>query len=258
MGYQWQGFRKVRNQVCKRIRLRIESLGLAGFSGYKHYLASHEEEWDMLDGLCYVTISRFYRDRKIFYALESRILPALAEKAAGRKRPEIRCWSAGCCSGEEPYTLKIIWREICQRNGPPGVSFSIVATERHADLIARARTGFYTAGSLKELESGLISRAFVREKGGFRLKNDYKDGILFLEQDIRDETPDGRFDLILCRNLVLTYFGQAIQNRILTKMIKKIRPGGFLLIGAHESLPWETRMLSNDQINRCVYQRRSS
>ena len=102
--FSWPGFRKVRKQVCKRLTRRTGELGLPDLVAYREYLVSHHEEWQVLDSLCRVTISRFYRDRRVFDVLRFEILPTLARRALTDAEKEVRCWSAGCCSGEEPYT----------------------------------------------------------------------------------------------------------------------------------------------------------
>ena len=104
---RWAGFRKVRSQVCKRIRRRLTSLGLEDLDAYQRYLETHAGEWPHLDAMCRITISRFYRDREVWESLRRRALPALAAAAGERGDGVLRAWSAGCASGEEPYTLNI-------------------------------------------------------------------------------------------------------------------------------------------------------
>src|SRR4051794_9479238 len=96
-GLRFDGFRRVRGQVCKRLARRIVALGLDGPSAYPAFVAAHPEERAVLDGLCRVHVSRFYRDRAVFDALRDRVLPGLAT-AAGRR--SLRVWSAGCAAGE--------------------------------------------------------------------------------------------------------------------------------------------------------------
>src|SRR5208337_5393611 len=106
---RWEGFRKVRGQVCKRIDRRLHERGLADISEYQTFLHNQTDEWAVLDSLCRVTISRFYRDREVFRFLDREVLKTLAESAMARGEKEVRCWSIGCASGEEPYTLAILW-----------------------------------------------------------------------------------------------------------------------------------------------------
>ena len=104
---RWTGFRKVRGQVCKRIKRRLKQLGLEEYSSYRQLLETEPAEWRVLDECCHITISRFFRDRDVFELLRKRILPEMARKAAREGRPA-RIWSAGCASGEEPYTLRML------------------------------------------------------------------------------------------------------------------------------------------------------
>lgn len=205
---------------------------------YREYLLQHPGEWSVLDSMCRITISRFYRDRGIQDALRDRILPAMLHEAAARGDAMLRVWSAGCGSGEEPYTLAII-QALHLQSRFPGVQMNIMATDVDPALLQRARKAQYLDGSLKDLPSGWREQAFERENGLNRLKPEYRRGITFLRQDIRKEQPGGPFDLVLCRNLVFTYFDEILQARLLHVLCKIIRPGGVLVIGAHEKLPGE-------------------
>src|SRR5688572_3980003 len=107
---RWEGFRRVRGQVCKRIGRRIKALGLEGAAAYRARLEAEPAEWEVLDSLCRVTISRFYRDHRVFDVLREELLPALLRDARGRGESVLRIWSAGCASGEEPYTIAVLFR----------------------------------------------------------------------------------------------------------------------------------------------------
>ncbi len=234
---QWHGFRKVRRQVCKRLHRRIRTLGLSGLSVYRDYLDSHPEEWQNLDAICRISISRFYRDRAVFGALRAEILPSLAESAVLHGEKEVYCWIAGCASGEEAYTLGILWR-LCVAPALGGdLSLRIVATDVDDDLLQRAHRGRYRSGTLRDLPEELISEAFDRSGVFYSVRKTFRENIAFARQDIRTELPEGPFHLILCRNLVFTYFEESLQREILMKMLKKLLRSGYLVIGIHESLP---------------------
>lgn len=236
IGMRWAGFRRVRRQVCKRIGRRIRALGLADVDAYRAYLAAHPEEWAVVDAFCRITISRFFRDRQLFEILAERVLPEMAERAAFERRVEIRCWSAGCASGEEPYSLSIAWRMLAGRRFP-GVHLAIIATDADAGLLARARAGRYRAGSLKEVPAAGLEAAFERAGDAYRIRPAFRGGIAFERQDIRFAMPDGPFDLVLCRNLAFTYFDSATQRRVLDGIARRTVAGGILMIGGHETLP---------------------
>ncbi|WP_345974913.1 CheR family methyltransferase [Sulfurimonas sp. HSL3-7] len=233
---QWHGFRKVRKQVCKRIERRIKALGLSDFDAYGEYLDYAQNEWDLLDGMCRITISRFYRDRGIYGHLKETVLPELAEKACEKEAKSLRIWSAGCASGEEPYTLSILWQmELAAKF--PVLKVVIIATDSHLAMLARAGKACYRYSSLKELPKPLLERAFYVENGSYCLKKEYQKTVTFSHQDIRDEMPEETFDLILCRNLIFSYFDDALQRTLLKQIEARLKPGGYLLIGTHESLP---------------------
>ncbi len=251
LGFRWPGFRKVRRQVCRRIRRRIAELELGGFDDYRCYLEAHERESKRLDGMCRITISRFYRDRKVFERLARRILPQLAADALERGAP-VRVWSAGCASGEEPYSLAIAWRlEAAPRF--PAVALELFASDADPHMLERARRGIYSAGTLRELPASW-RWAFRPQDELFALEEELKSMVTWLCQDLRSEMPDGPFDLVLCRNLAFTYFAVPIQRRILAELTLRLRPGGLLVIGGHESLPAASGL---DEIARCIYLKRS-
>ena len=233
---RWPGFRKVRGQVCKRVGRRMKELRLEGIEDYRDYLREHPEEWTELDSLCRITISRFNRDRGVFATLAREVLPLLADAAAKRGDPALRVWSAGCGSGEEPYTLAILWHLELQPRFPEA-SVHIVATDADPNVIARASEARYAPGSLKELPDTQRALAFSEEDGMHRLRPRYQGAVRFLEQDIRRAQPEGRFDLVLCRNLAFTYFDEAVQRRLLNQIAGRMRAGGALVLGVHEHLP---------------------
>lgn len=251
LGLRWPGFRRVHRQVCKRIARRIKELGLADIAAYRAHLERVPEEWPRLDALCRITISRVYRDRAVFDHLGEAVLPALAAAALARQDPTLRCWSAGCGSGEEPYSLALLW---ALRVGPtfPGLSLEVVATDADAHVLERAARACYPRGALRELPPEWISHAFVRDDGNDCLRPAFRQGVLFLRQDIRSAQPEGPFDLVLCRNLAFTYFDTCLQRRTLEDIAARMRPGAALVIGKDEKLP-ATDLLESSPAGYGVY-----
>lgn len=247
---RWSGFRRVRRQVCRRLRSRLQELNLASFSHYAAYLLAHPDEWSVVDACCRITISRFYRDRQVFEQL-SRELPRLAKLAIAEGAPtaiaredsKLRCWSAGCASGEEVYTLKLL-EHFCLSSSKFSLPLQILATDVDEYLLSRAKSGCYASGTLEELPQAWIGEAFTANKQ-YCLKPTFRQAIQWEQQDIRKEMPDGSFHLILCRNLVFTYFEPALQQEILSGIIQRLVSGGILLIGKRESLPdgWQSQLL---------------
>ncbi len=237
LGFRWAGFRKVHGQVCKRLNRRLDELGLFGLSSYKGYLDGHPEERRFLDSAFQITISRFYRDRGVFDLLRSEILPSMARNILLRGGNTLNCWSAGCCSGEEVYTLQIIWKCCVAPAIRQDLSLRIVATDINRDVLRRAREACYSRSSLRDFPGELVGKSFQRSGEFYTVRKPFTENIEFMEQDIRDQLPDGVFHLILCRNLVFTYFEEALQREILRRILDKLYPDGIFIIGVHESLP---------------------
>jgi len=232
---RWPGFRKVRRLVCKRLARRLRELNLPDVAAYRAFLDGYTGEWAILDGYCRIPISRFYRDREVFEQLEHVVLPALAAATVAAGRSELACWSACCASGEEAYTLAILWRFRLHHQFP-GLGLRIVATDIDAQVLQRARTGCYRASSLKALPPPLLAEALTRHGGELCVRDEYR-AIEILQQDIRRTVPEGEFDLILCRNAVLTYFEPTLQQEVMGRVAGRLRSGSVLVVGIHESLP---------------------
>ena len=233
LGLRWAGFRRVRGQICKRLHRRLAALGLKDLSDYRALLEADAAEWRQLDGLSRVSVSRFYRDQGVWRCLERELLPRLAVQALARGETRLRIWSAGCASGEEPYTLALMF---AFGETPKSGELEILATDADPHLLARARQACYPGSSLRELPP-TWRVAFERSGDAFCLRPAYRTPVRFLVQDIRRDVPDGRFDLVLCRNLVFTYFEAPLQAALARRLAQVLVPGGFLLLGSHESLP---------------------
>jgi chemotaxis protein methyltransferase CheR len=252
---RWPGYRKVHSQVCKHLNNRINELGLSDLNAYEHYLDGHVEEWSILDSLCWITISHFYRDRSAFDTLRSKILPILAEQVLKQGVRELRCWCAGCCSGEEAYTLQILWNISVIPALGQDLPLYIIATDVDKSLLERAQRGSYRHSSIQALPKEFIDRAFDLAGDVYTIRKLFTENIEFVHQDIREQMPGGPFDLILCRNLVFTYFEEALQQEILKKIVKELVPGGILVIGIHESIPQGWGAVTQYGDSRCVYQK---
>jgi chemotaxis protein methyltransferase CheR len=233
---RWSGFRRVYGQVCKRLRRRLRILRLDALDDYRHYLATHQQEWQVLDSLCQVTISRFYRDKMMFAFLAEKVLPVLARQAMAEAKDKLTVWSVGCGSGEEPYTVNLVWQFQLQAQFP-SLTIRIIANDANADMRQRFEQACYAYSTIKNLPSGWREQAFTQEQENYCLKPEYRGDTRFIQQDIRKEVVDESFDLILCRNLVFTYYDEALQREILARMQQVLKPGGALVIGIHEQLP---------------------
>jgi chemotaxis protein methyltransferase CheR len=260
MGMRWRGFRKVRRQVRRRIAKRMAQLGLGDLAAYRDRLEAHPHEWTVLDPFCRISVSRFYRDKAVFRHLGDRVIPSLATMAVDRNDRQLRCWSIGCASGEEPYTLAIIWsRQLAAQF--PQLEFQILATDADETMLDRAGRAEYPQTAVKDLPDNWVAGCFQREGSVYGLLPDLQSRVHFLQQDIRHETPVDHggepttFDLVLCRNLAFTYFDEPTQRQVLGRIEKHIIAGGMLVIGKSESLPDGDSQLACYETNLKIFQR---
>ena len=235
---QWPGFRKVRAQVCKRLGQRLRELNIPDVADYRNYLATHPDEWGILDGLSRVTISRFYREKAVFQFIEQQVIPTLLKYAIARDEKQLRVLSLGSASGEEPYTITMLWQLQFQERYPD-IVLRVIATDSNAELIQRSLQACYPYSSVRNLPESWRQTAFEQCANTYCLKPEFRQGVQFLEQDVREAVPAGPFDLVLCRNLAFTYFDQSLQQQVLDRISHVLREQGVLVIGIHEQLPYE-------------------
>jgi chemotaxis protein methyltransferase CheR len=193
----------------------------------------------------------------VFDTLRSAILPSLAESMAGREN-ELRCWSAGCCSGEEAYTLQIIWKTCITPLLRTDLPLRIIATDADPAVLERARRGCYPESSLRDLPQEWREPVFSRSGTFYTVKEPFRENIEFMRQDIREQLPAGPFHLILCRNLVFTYFEEPLQREILERIAERLVPGGVLVIGLHETIPKGVTAVAPYDNARCIYRKMAS
>lgn len=220
--------------MLRRVRRRFGELELSSFEAYREYLEIHDEEWQHLEPLLRVTISRFFRDRGVFHELRESILPELAETG----KP-VRVWSAGCASGEEPCSIV-----IAAAHAHPPVEVVVVGTDIDPFVLERARRGRYPKAATRELPEAWVAEAFYVDSGEFVLDAVLRARVTFEHRDLRhDPPPAGPFDLVLCRNLAFTYFDEASQRSVLEMFVGVMRPNSGLVIGSHEELPSDPRFV---------------
>ena len=229
LGLRWAGFRRVRRQVCKRLKRRLVELALRDANGYRSRLMEQPSEWRHLEDCCRISISRFCRDRQVFAALTQYVVPTLAQAGC------VEAWSIGCASGEEPYTLRLIW--TLGLKNPDGRRLRVLATDTDARLLQRARVACYPSTCLGELSPDCIAAAFRHTGQQYCLRAEFRNDVELVQQDIRKAAPERWFHLILCRNLVFTYFDTTAQREALDRIVARLLPGGALVLGKHEHVP---------------------
>jgi chemotaxis protein methyltransferase CheR len=228
---QWRRFK--RGGIKRKVERRIVELGLPTFEDYLLKIKKDPEEKSHLSQILTVTITRFFRDKKVFDVLENSILPSMVEhKGAG----DVKVWSIGCANGEEPYSLSMLWKERFGKNIPQ-IRLTLLATDINENLLKRAREGRYKKSSLKEVPEEILQRFFKIDNGFYILDRSVRESVEFKKHDIIHEKPFSGMDILFCRNLAFTYFLKECQIDLLKEIAASLKENGYLIIGREESLP---------------------
>jgi chemotaxis methyl-accepting protein methylase len=231
LGLQWRPFR--RRGIKRKIERRLAQIRLPDFEEYLLRIKEDPEERSYLSKILTVTISRFFRDREVFDAIGASVIPLITKN--GREN-NLRAWSIGCASGEEPYSLVLLWRD---RFGEmrPQIRLSILATDIDENMLGRAKRGRYKKSSLREVPERVLRNHFKVDNDSYVLDQTLRENVEFRRHDIIREDPFLGFDIVFCRNLAFTYFSKTSQINVLKKIAVSLREEGYLAIGKEESLP---------------------
>jgi len=231
LGLQWRPFR--RKGIRRKVERRITQVGASTFEEYLLKIKKDPEEQRHLSQILTVTISRFFRDKAVFHTIRHSVIPNLLREI---NQGELKIWSIGCSSGEEPYSFSILWRDKFARSWPQ-IHLSIVATDIDEKLLERAREGRYKKSSLKEVAEETLRNFIKIENGVYILDQIIRESVEFRRHDILHEEPFLGMDIIFCRNLAFTYFSKESQIDVLKKIATSLRGKGYLVIGKDELLP---------------------
>ena len=229
-GFDFTGYKRA--SLLRRIDKRIQALGMATCADYADYLEVHPEEFGQLFNTILINVTRFFRDPGAWEYLAAEIVPQIVE----RKGPgeSVRIWSAGCASGEEPYTLAMVLAEAI---GVQQVSerVKIYATDVDEDALNHARQATYSTEAIEAVPQALREKYFDRAPEQHVFHNDLRSSVIFGRHDLVQDAPISHLDLLVCRN-TLIYFNAETQAKILSRFRFSIDQHGLLFLGKSETL----------------------
>lgn len=213
----------------RRINARMNAVGVRDSSEYAKLLESDSTEPSILFKSFSINVTEFYRDSFVWECMSSKIIPQILQNNGTLP---LQVWSAGCASGEEPYSLAILFKEAI---GIKNVKFNIIATDISIDAINRAKKGQYLSQSLKNLSSNVITKYFTQiNSNTYQINESIKQLVTFQHGDIIS-FPVERVNLITCRN-VLIYYDKPAQELVFKKFHKTLSDDGYLVIGQDETM----------------------
>ncbi len=227
--------------LLRRILLRARSRGCEGLGDYYRVLTHDPAEVERLFHHLTIHVTQFFRNPTAFRFLRSRILPGLvASLAGGGKDHTLRCWSAGCSTGEEAFSLAMLLKDV-ERELGQSLRFHIFATDVDAASLEKAHRGVYPKEALRNLSPEETAAWFTPvEGGGFRVREELRKMVVFRQGDLLADAPTRSQHLVLCRNLLI-YFSREEQEKVLERLADVLLPGGYLLLGKAETLVGRNR-----------------
>jgi len=221
------------DMVYSRLARRLRKVGLTDFDEYLNFVVSDKSEQEVFINALTTNLTHFFRERHHFDYLADSFLPELLK--SGKKR--IRFWSAGCSTGEEPYTLSMVWRE--QKNKPTGIDFKILATDLDTNVLESCRQGLYSEEKLKPVDKTHLKwfkQTQECKSNEWKINPKLREDIAFKQLNLMNEWPmKGKFDLIICRN-VLIYFDKPTQEALVERYHGMLSDNGCLMLGHSENL----------------------
>jgi two-component system CheB/CheR fusion protein len=228
-GLDFHGYKPT--TLARRIRKRMEALGLGSFGAYQDYLEVHPEEFTTLFNTILINVTGFFRDPEAWEVVRATVVPQIvASKGPGEP---VRAWSAGCASGEEAYTIAMV---LAEELGADEFRerVKIYATDVDEEALNLARHAAYSARQVEAIPPELV-RYFEPVDGAYLFRKELRRQVIFGRHDLISDAPISRIDLLVCRN-TLMYFNAETQARILSRFHFALNDGGYLFLGRAETL----------------------
>ena len=211
-------------------RLRKEKVDTIG--EYYSLIKKSGEELKILLDTVTTNLTRFFRNTAHFETLEYFVIPELVRyKRSKGDPPKIRVWSAGCSTGEEPYSIAMMLKEVL----PPGFTAEVTASDLSLKSLLTAREGFYPENRMNGVTDKFLNRYFEKRSNGFLVKDELKQMIKFDYHNLKFDSGLRNLDIVFCRNVII-YFDDAAQQNVINKFWESMNNHSFLFIGHSESL----------------------
>jgi len=219
-----------RSILESRLKERLREKGVTDVGSYINTIKADKEELKgFLDSIT-TNLTRFFRNQAQFDALEKYVIPELINNI--RKVPgTIRIWSAGCSTGEEPYTIAMLLSEIL----PKSWNYEILASDISLKCLMTAKEGFYAESRIVGIPDNYLAKYFDKVDGGYKIHEDIHSKIKFDYHNLKNDSGLRNFDVLFCRNVII-YFDEAAQTAVINRFWDAMASKSFLFIGHSESL----------------------
>ncbi|QOY90052.1 CheR family methyltransferase [Paludibaculum fermentans] len=241
-----------RTTMLRRIARRMQLNSVEDLATYVERLQEQPEEVRALAEDLLITVTRFFRDPEVFERLQRVEMERLF---TGKGRADsVRVWSVGCATGEEAYSLAMLLVEEAERHEVP-LRIQLFASDLHSRSLEKAREGFYPSEIATDVGAERLQRFFQREAGGYRVRKELRELVVFSSNNLLTDAPFSRLDLISCRNLLI-YLERELQQEVIELFHYVLRPEGLLVLGSAESMN-PTELFQEEDEKLCLFRKRS-
>ncbi|WP_222101906.1 chemotaxis protein CheB [Methylomonas koyamae] len=242
-----------KNTLYRRIERRLGLHQIDTVAHYALYLRENPQEQDLLFKELLIGVTNFFRDAPVWDHLKRQVIPALlAEYPQGK---ELRAWVAACSTGEEAYSLAIVFKEVLSQNGLQHLyKLQIFATDLDAEAIEKARSGFYPATIAADVSPDRLNGFFIAKDNGYCINKEIREMVIFAQQNIIADPPFTRLDLLCCRNLLI-YLNQDCQKKLIPLFHYALTARGVLLLGNAETIGMYNEFFSTIDSQSRLYRR---
>jgi two-component system CheB/CheR fusion protein len=222
-----------RNTVYRRIERRMGLHQIDNIADYVRLLRESSQETQLLFNELLIGVTSFFRDQAVWDLLRKKVIPEiLTARSAGAA---LRAWVPGCSTGEEAYSLAMVFKEALAQEKAHGFSLQIFATDLDKSAIDRARQGLYPANIAGDVSAERLRRFFVQDEHGYQVSKEIREMAIFAPQNLIMDPPFTRLDILCCRNLLI-YLAPELQKKLLPLFHYSLGPGGVLVLGSAETI----------------------
>ena len=229
------------NTLYRRIERRMGIHQIDKIAGYVRYLQENPQELDLLFKEMLIGVTSFFRDPQVWQLLREETIPALL---AARPAGPLRAWVAGCSTGEEAYSLAIVFKEAMEKLKPKkNFKLQIFASDLDRDAIDKARQGLFPENISADVSADQLRRYFTKEESGYRIRTEIREMVVFSPHSLIMDPPFTKLDFLSCRNLLI-YLTQEMQKKLFPLFHYCLHPGAVLMLGSAETIGQFTDLFS--------------
>jgi two-component system CheB/CheR fusion protein len=231
-----------KNTIFRRVERRMGVHKIDALSSYVRFLQENTKELDILFKELLIGVTSFFRDPDVWENLKEEVIPNILNNA--QEGSQLRAWVPGCSTGEEVYTLAMVFNEAIEKEKHQNdISLQIFATDLDKDAIDAARRGAFTENISANVSPTRLSRFFVKIEEGYRIKTEIREMIVFAKHNIIMHAPFTKIDIISCRNMLI-YLEPDLQKKIFELFSYSLNPNGIMVLGNSESLGTQNHLFS--------------